>query len=111
MQVLHDAFGKWSTIENGIMQKSCSKCLTEIPEEYFVDYAIPEYDGLNIISLCLQCNNIYDNRVFLLKEFLEEDFGKFPIARADKMMIESRKMRSLGKGAWQTNEDLLQKIT
>jgi len=92
------------------MNKKCRKCLTEIDEKYFVHYAVPSFGEMENISLCHQCNCIYDNRSFMLIEFIKEDYGLFPIDKIDQRMIEARKYRSSNKGPWQSNEDLLQKI-
>lgn len=95
------------------MYKTCDKCLTCIPEEYFIQYGIYQ-PRLRVINLCLQCNSVYQHTIDrLMFEFLENDYGKFPIDDLDKNMIEARKRRSLGKNPWPTKEDesILQKIS
>lgn len=80
----------------------CDKCLTRIPEDHFVSYGIPTTRSVCIdrINLCFQCNKVYDNRVEMLQEFLKDDYGNFPIHQVSKSMIEARKLRSQGNGAW-----------
>ncbi len=83
----------------------CDKCLAVLPEGNFVEYAVPNFGEIDNVCLCHQCNCIYDNRNFMLIEFLKEDFGQFPIDKIDKRMIEARRFRSQGKGPWPINRD------
>ena len=74
----------------------CSKCLTE--GESFVKYT----DLTNTYALCPFCQRMFD--VNMLVEFMKEDFGGFPISEISKSIINSRKARALGKGAWNSVE-------
>jgi hypothetical protein len=80
----------------------CDKCLTHIPEDHYISYAVPfsSFHDIDRIDLCFQCNKVYDNRTKMLREFLKDDYGTFPIHEVSKNMIEARKLRSEGKGCW-----------
>ena len=97
-----DLFEGDKLMENDCLR--CDKCLTSIPADLFVKYHIYRYQGKKEVKLCHQCNNIYDNRTSMLVNFLEDDYGEFPIGKADKSMIEARKRRSLGKSGWDKQE-------
>ena len=72
--------------------KKCSKCLTE--DSFFVDYAYVT-DKLILCSLCHICNSAYNQN--LLVDFMSEDFGRFPISKVSKNMINARIRRSSQK--------------
>lgn len=56
-------------------------------------------------GLCTVCNRAFDCQETLLRDFLKEDFGCFPISQVSKDMINARKKRALGKGAWRGNDN------
>lgn len=74
----------------------CSKCFTI--GESFVKYT----DLTNSYALCHFCQRAFD--VNTLAEFMKEDFGDFPISAISKAIINARKARALGKGAWDSVE-------
>jgi len=74
----------------------CSKCFTE--EECVETYT----DLKDTWTLCFRCNEIFDNKAFLLREFMKEDFGKFPIQTVSKNIINARKRRALGENPWKS---------
>jgi len=74
--------------------EKCSKCLTE--SGFLVRYTNIEENW----ALCYLCNSTYDDRIGLLREFMKEDFGNFPLNKVSRGMIMGRLNRACGKGPW-----------
>lgn len=51
-------------------------------------------------GLCGVCKNVFANWLFLLSEFLKEDYGGFPISSVDKKIINARINRAKGERQW-----------
>lgn len=72
----------------------CSKCST-------ASGFLVKYTNLNETwALCHVCNTAFDDRTFLLNEFMKEDFGGFPVHQIQKDMILARMNRAGGKSPW-----------
>lgn len=79
----------------------CSKCLYE--NDLYKQYAYFDPDEPQLVKavLCHHCDRAFDIMGFLLKEFLKEDFGSFPIHEVSKSMINARRNRALGNSPWE----------
>lgn len=97
--------------------KKCSKCFSEHEDESFVKYCeyphlqpMDKNDPPQIIeridyNLCYRCNDIFSNEVVLLREFMKEDCGSFPMSQPDKNIINARRKRNLGQSPWKEKEN------
>lgn len=79
--------------------EKCSKCLNKS------DFLIKFSDLNEVWRLCSICHGAYDKPVTLMKEFLKEDFGCFPVEEITKNIINARKKRALGKSPWNNDGD------
>lgn len=78
--------------------EKCSKCLTE--ESFVMKYT----DLHEHWSLCRICNRAFDCQSVLMREFLKEDFGCFPVGQVTKNIINARKKRAMKQSPWDKNE-------
>jgi hypothetical protein len=74
--------------------ENCSKCLTPC------DDPIKYTDLHECWNLCVTCHRFFDCQISWLREFLEEDFGEFPISQVGKNIIDARKKRAEGNSPW-----------
>lgn len=83
-----------------LVKGSCSKCGTEY--EYLVRYT----DLQQTWGLCGICNSVFSCDRYLLAEFLKSDFGRFPVSEVERSIIDARRKRALGQGAWQKKTEV-----
>lgn len=74
--------------------EKCSKCLTES------DFLSKYTDLHDKWGLCNICDRAFDCQAVLMREFMKDDFGCFPVSQVTKNMINSRRSRAMGNSPW-----------
>ncbi len=78
--------------------EKCSKCLQE--ETFLVKYT----DTQETWNLCKWCHRAFDIQGDLMREFMKEDFGRFPVNKITGDIILARLKRNKGESPWEQRE-------